>query len=79
MFRLWLHQISHGIDLEQVSSRQLPKSIGCSKHFRGKMALDTVKKVDYWLKQLADELEERLEKDKNNVSANLFTANFPID
>jgi DNA polymerase eta len=41
----WLWQISHGIDNEQVMSRQAPKSIGCSKNFRGKTALNTSSKV----------------------------------
>jgi hypothetical protein len=31
------------------------------------MELNTIKKVEYWLGQLADELEERLSKDKTNV------------
>lgn len=44
-YRLWLHQISNGIDLEQVTARQTSKSVGCSKNFRGKLVLDRVKKV----------------------------------
>ena len=46
----WLHQISHGIDSEPVLSRQAAKSIGCSKNFRGKLALDSAKKVKISLK-----------------------------
>jgi len=41
----WLYQISHGIDIEAVVSRQMPKSIGCSKNFAGKSGLDTFAKV----------------------------------
>lgn len=70
-----MHQLSHGIDLEPVSSRQIAKSVGCSKNFRGKMELNTIKKVEYWLSQLADELEERLGKDKINV---IYTPKYSI-
>lgn len=63
----WLWQISHGIDTEPVMSRQAAKSIGCSKNFRGKQALNTVSKVNYWLKQLSEELQERLDSDKERV------------
>ena len=41
----WLNQISHGHDEEVVVSRQMPKSIGCSKNFAGKTALGTFAKV----------------------------------
>lgn len=47
--------------------RQSAKSIGCSKNFRGNQALNKAKKVDYWVTQLCDELEERLENDKKQV------------
>jgi hypothetical protein len=60
----WLHQISNGIDLESVEARQMPKSIGCSKQFPGKGALNSDTKVNHWCQQLSDELEERLTKDK---------------
>ena len=63
----WLWQISHGIDTEPVMSRQIAKSIGCSKNFRGKQALNTVNKVNFWLKQLSEELQERLDIDKERV------------
>ena len=64
----WLHAISHGVDDEPVMARQQAKSIGCSKNFRGKQALDTVAKVHHWCEQLCDELEERLASDKAQVS-----------
>ncbi|GAB1611026.1 DNA polymerase eta-like [Argonauta hians] len=63
---LWLHGLCRGHDAETVTARQVPKSIGCSKNFLGKAALDTTDKVKYWLTQLATEVEERLIKDKEN-------------
>ncbi|XP_058019023.1 DNA polymerase eta isoform X2 [Ahaetulla prasina] len=61
----WLYELCRGIDFEPVKARQLPKSIGCSKNFPGKTALATQKQVQYWLLQLALELEERLNKDRD--------------
>ncbi|CAF0854622.1 unnamed protein product [Brachionus calyciflorus] len=62
----WLNQISHGIDQEPVSSRSTAKSIGCSKNFRGKLVLNNRVKVEHWVRQLCEELEERLESDRKN-------------
>ncbi len=61
-----MNQISHGYCTEAVKSRSTAKSIGCSKNFRGNQALNTVKKVKYWIMQLCEELEERLDSDKAN-------------
>ena len=61
----------------KVLARQQAKSIGCSKNFRGKQALDTIKKVEYWIKNLYEELEERLEDDKTIVIMILY--NFYIN
>ncbi|XP_032072701.1 DNA polymerase eta [Thamnophis elegans] len=61
----WLYELCRGIDSEPVKARQLPKSIGCSKNFPGRTALVTQKQVQYWLLQLALELEERLNKDRD--------------
>ncbi|XP_065815453.1 DNA polymerase eta isoform X1 [Labrus bergylta] len=61
----WLYDLCRGIDFEAVKPRQLPKSIGCSKNFPGKTSLSTKEQVQYWLRQLALELEERLTKDKD--------------
>lgn len=47
-------------------SRQTAKSIGCSKNFRGKLILNTRAKVEHWVRQLCEELEERLEVDRKN-------------
>uniref|UniRef100_UPI0037E8FACC DNA polymerase eta n=1 Tax=Semicossyphus pulcher TaxID=241346 RepID=UPI0037E8FACC len=60
----WLYDLCRGIDFEAVKPRQLPKSIGCSKNFPGRTSLATIEQVQYWLNQLALELEERLTKDK---------------
>eukprot|EP00096_Caligus_rogercresseyi_P003587 TRINITY_DN1682_c0_g2_i1.p1 TRINITY_DN1682_c0_g2~~TRINITY_DN1682_c0_g2_i1.p1 ORF type:complete len:615 (+),score=136.55 TRINITY_DN1682_c0_g2_i1:362-2206(+) len=64
---LWLYKLGQGLDDEPVKERELPKSIGCSKNFRGpKNRLDSLEKVQKWLKMLADELSERLIKDKES-------------
>ncbi|XP_052819667.1 DNA polymerase eta-like isoform X1 [Mya arenaria] len=62
----WLYNMCRGFDNEPVSARQLPKSVGCSKNFTGKNCLDTGEKVNFWLSELAKEVEERLKKDKQN-------------
>ncbi|XP_053238830.1 DNA polymerase eta isoform X2 [Podarcis raffonei] len=71
----WLYDLCRGMEHEPVKPRQLPKSIGCSKNFRGKTALVTQKQVQHWLLQLALELEERLNKDRdqNNRVAKQLT------
>ncbi|XP_017283968.1 DNA polymerase eta [Kryptolebias marmoratus] len=71
----WLYDLCRGIEFEPVKPRQLPKSIGCSKTFPGKTALTTTEQVQYWLQQLALELEERLTKDReaNGRVAKLLT------
>ncbi|KAL7890399.1 hypothetical protein AOLI_G00026570 [Acnodon oligacanthus] len=61
----WLYDLCRGIEFEPVKPRQLPKSIGCSKNFPGKTALATKTQVQHWLHQLALELEERLNKDRD--------------
>uniref|UniRef100_A0A8D0L8E5 DNA polymerase eta n=1 Tax=Sphenodon punctatus TaxID=8508 RepID=A0A8D0L8E5_SPHPU len=64
----WLYDMCRGIEHEPVKPRNLPKSIGCSKNFRGRTALTTQKQVQHWLLQLALELEERLNKDRDQNS-----------
>ncbi|XP_030051721.1 DNA polymerase eta isoform X2 [Microcaecilia unicolor] len=61
---LWLYDLCRGTDYDPVKPRQLIKSIGCSKNFPGKTALATREQVQYWLLQLALELQERLMKDR---------------
>nr|XP_023401193.1 DNA polymerase eta isoform X2 [Loxodonta africana] len=62
----WLYAVCRGIEHDPVKPRQLPKTIGCGKNFPGKTALVTREQVQWWLLQLAQELEERLTKDRND-------------
>ncbi|XP_077018001.1 DNA polymerase eta isoform X2 [Tamandua tetradactyla] len=62
----WLYAMCRGIEHDPVKPRQLPKTIGCSKNFPGKAALATREQVQWWLLQLAQELEERLTKDRKD-------------
>ncbi|XP_032717974.1 DNA polymerase eta isoform X3 [Lontra canadensis] len=62
----WLYAMCRGIEHDPVKPRKLPKTIGCSKNFPGKTALATQEQVQWWLLQLAHELEERLIKDRND-------------
>uniref|UniRef100_A0A8C6RVX1 DNA polymerase eta n=1 Tax=Nannospalax galili TaxID=1026970 RepID=A0A8C6RVX1_NANGA len=62
----WLYAMCRGIEHDPVKPRQLPQTIGCSKNFPGKTALATREHVQWWLLQLALELEERLTKDRND-------------
>ena len=50
--------------IARAQERDLPKSIGCSKSFRGPEMLDTRAGVEHWISQLAEEVCERLEKDR---------------
>ncbi|XP_050345009.1 DNA polymerase eta isoform X2 [Nymphalis io] len=59
----WLYNIARGIDIEPVQAKFNPKSIGCCKNFKGKSALLDLESVKKWLRDLGDEIEERLEKD----------------
>lgn len=61
----WLYDLCRGIEFEPVKPRQLPKSIGCSKNFPGKTCLASKQQVQHWLHQLALELQERLNKDRD--------------
>ncbi|CAG5123627.1 unnamed protein product [Candidula unifasciata] len=60
----WLYGACRGIETESVATRVLPKSIGCSKNFRGKEILDTKEKVKFWVSELSEEMSERLNRDK---------------
>uniref|UniRef100_A0A8C3YJZ9 DNA polymerase eta n=1 Tax=Catagonus wagneri TaxID=51154 RepID=A0A8C3YJZ9_9CETA len=61
----WLYAMCRGIEREPVRPRQITKTLGCGKNFPGKTALVNREQVQYWLLQLAHELEERLTKDRN--------------
>lgn len=62
-YRTWLYNIARGIDLEPVQARFNPKSIGCCKNFKGKAALLDLESVRKWLKDLGDEIDDRLDQD----------------
>ena len=64
----WLLGLCKGKDGEIVKERELPKSIGCGKNFRGKEKLDTKKKVEEKVENLVEELVERLEEDRDDYS-----------
>ncbi|XP_018648398.1 putative DNA polymerase eta [Schistosoma mansoni] len=59
----WLHDLSHGIDHEVVTTRSLPKSVGCSKNFLGRATLTSSEQIKRWLLCLAEEIFERLDVD----------------
>ncbi|XP_049866724.1 DNA polymerase eta [Pectinophora gossypiella] len=74
----WLYNIARGIDLEPVQARFNPKSIGCCKQLRGKSALYDLDGLRKWLKDLGDEIEDRLEKDslENNRTPKQMVVSF---
>ncbi|PZC81592.1 hypothetical protein B5X24_HaOG212516 [Helicoverpa armigera] len=76
----WLYNIARGIDLEPVQARFNPKSIGCCKQFRGKAALLTLDSLQKWLKDLGDEIDDRLEKDalENNRTPKQMVVSFSV-
>ncbi|DBA89011.1 TPA: hypothetical protein ACH3X2_000227 [Trebouxia sp. C0005] len=60
----WLYRLARGCDMEEVKQRTLPKSISCGKTFRNHTALHTIDEVRHWLKELGQELEERVLEDR---------------
>ncbi|XP_063531316.1 DNA polymerase eta [Cydia strobilella] len=74
----WLYNIARGIDLEPVQAKFNPKSIGCCKNFKGKSAILDLENLTKWLKDLGDEIEDRLEKDAvdNNRAPRQMVASF---
>lgn len=73
-----MYNIARGIDLEPVTPRLIPESIGCCKNFPGLNALKTITVIKQWLNELASEIAERLAKDieKNKRRAKLLTVSF---
>ncbi|KAL4578179.1 hypothetical protein LXL04_014298 [Taraxacum kok-saghyz] len=59
----WLWNTARGMSGEEVEGRLLPKSHGSGKTFRGPSALKTLTAVESWLKELCEELSERLHTD----------------
>lgn len=73
---MWLFRISRGLEDDPVNDRVLPKSHGCSKTFPGRNALADLPAVRHWVRQLALELDQRLETDaeQNGRFARLLVA-----
>ncbi|UJR26675.1 hypothetical protein I4U23_007992 [Adineta vaga] len=71
----WLYNLIRGIETTPVNSRNLYKSISASKNFPGKTSLDTNEKIRSWCHNLAEEVFNRLEKDRteNKRRAKLLT------
>ncbi|XP_048489638.1 DNA polymerase eta isoform X5 [Beta vulgaris subsp. vulgaris] len=59
----WLWNIARGLSGEVVKGRILPKSHGSGKTFPGPRALRSMDTVSHWIKQLCEELSERLHVD----------------
>ncbi|XP_013197612.1 DNA polymerase eta [Amyelois transitella] len=74
----WLYNIARGVDLEPVQARFNAKSIGCCKQLRGKSALTDLDGLKKWLRDLGDEIEDRLEKDalENNRTPRQMVVSF---
>ena len=64
----WLQAMSRGVDTDPVRERDLPKSIGCSKNFLGPNMLGTRAGIEEWMKKLAEEMCDRLAKDRKGNS-----------
>lgn len=77
-FRTWLYNIARGIDLEPVTIRLASKSIGCCKKFPGITALTETADIKHWLKDLSEEIIERLDEDmkENNRKAKQIVLSF---
>lgn len=80
----WLQQLAQGKDGEEVKPRTLPKSISCGKTFRGVNVLTSLTAVHTWLVQLGQELQERIEADRQQHQRlpKLLTVSFdsaPLD
>lgn len=62
---MWLHNIARGVEEEPVRVRALPKSHSCSKTFTGRNMIITIQQAQKWLDELASELFERMEADRD--------------
>ncbi|XP_062536462.1 DNA polymerase eta [Armigeres subalbatus] len=74
----WMYLMAKGIDLEAVTPKFNSKSIGCCKRFPGKNAITGVATLKHWLGELANEIQERLNKDldENNRIAKQMTVSY---
>ncbi|KAL4428594.1 hypothetical protein ABPG77_008906 [Micractinium sp. CCAP 211/92] len=73
-----LAALARGITDDTVEERKLAKSVSCGKTFRGRQALRDLHAVHTWLLELAGELSERIEADRedNNRVPTLLTVSF---
>ncbi|XP_072943855.1 DNA polymerase eta isoform X2 [Epargyreus clarus] len=78
LYKTWLYNMARGINLEPVQARINAKSIGCCKQLRGKSALTNLDSLRKWLRDLGDEIEDRLEKDalENNRTPRQMVVSF---
>ena len=76
---LWLWNIARGVDNEEVKERDLAKSIGCGKNFRGPEILDTREKVEKWMGSLCQELSDRLVMDKEDYQRQAKTLHVSLN
>uniref|UniRef100_A0A1Q3EY70 DNA polymerase eta n=1 Tax=Culex tarsalis TaxID=7177 RepID=A0A1Q3EY70_CULTA len=74
----WIYLMARGIDLETVTPKFNSKSIGCCKRFPGKNAITGLATLQHWLGELANEIQDRLEKDldENNRTARQMTVSY---
>ena len=63
----FLYDISRGLCTDPVTPRSKPKSIECSKTFRGPLAIpvNDRAKLEKWMGELCNQLVERLQEDKD--------------
>ncbi|XP_024382887.1 DNA polymerase eta isoform X2 [Physcomitrium patens] len=59
----WLWDVARGKNGDEVKAKVLPKSISCGKTFAGRTALTNMTSVMYWLGEMCDELQEKLDID----------------
>ena len=66
----FLYDISKGLCTDPVTPRSKPKSIECSKTFRGPLSIsiNETTKLEKWIGELCGELQERLQQDKEEYS-----------
>jgi DNA polymerase eta len=60
----WVRKVSLGLDDDPVKAREMPKSIGTGKTFRGALAIRSIASAKHWLAELTAELNDRCEADE---------------
>ena len=60
----WVRKVSLGLDDDPVKEREMPKSIGTGKTFRGALAIRTLAGAKHWLAELTAELNDRCDEDE---------------